>query len=67
MNYVYLVGLKDLIPDLTTRRGNIHWMRVNAPDRDSAKRIAKESARRRAGIDLRDEDFVNVSGGKREA
>lgn len=67
MNYVYMIALSELVPDLTSRRGNRHWMRVVAPDRDSARRIAKESARRRTGIDLRDEDFVAIKGGTREA
>ena len=67
MNYVYMIALNELVPDLTTRRGNRHWMRVVAPDRDSAKRIAKESARRRSGIELRDEDIVSVRGGTRPA
>ena len=67
MNYVYMIALNSLVPELTTRRGNRHWMRVNAPDRDSAKRIAKESARRRSGIELRDEDIISVRGGTRPA
>ena len=67
MNYVYLVALNDLVRDVTTRRGNRHWMRVHAPDRDSAKRIARETARRRAGIELKDEDIAAVKGGTRPA
>jgi len=67
MNYVYLVAVSEMVPEITTRRGNRHWMRIHAPDRDSARRIAKESARRRAGIDLRDEDIVGIKGGTRPA
>jgi len=61
--YVYLVGINQEIPEVTTRK----MMRVAATSEEDAKMTAMKEVARRSGINLRSSDIVSVTGGRRKA